>query len=410
MRSTMSKNPALQRRDRPWVGSVLSLLLGPVDLPPLDDVRAALVRVAAENPHARLGWQLDRVAMRWVPGEPTDAMVTEGEPWPEGTDLGDVVDALVADADDQMPLQFVRFPNHLGMVVCHALSDGRSNGAIMEAVAAAASTGDYAPIASHPSGRMPMLSAAWATFGRDPKRFRAAFADRPDRSGPPTAGVMVPWQPSRKTLYASLDGALRDETVATVKATAGKVSNFAVVAIAVIRALQGAGVEVSPVSNVVVDLRTYLDGEWINGNFLGALPIRIDEDTTILEVSQRIRSGMRSARPLAGALLSSARTGSRRHRPTIPTSVDPTAPAVVAFSDVGMRTNIPFSDAGNPVYASSNEPDGPNGVTIVALHTKDASLLSVSFHDNVIDAGRVDAALKALTHDFRRLVFGEEAS
>ena len=71
-----------------------------------------------------------------------------------------------------------------------------------------------------------------------------------------------------------------------------------------------------------------------------------------------------------------------------------------------MRTDIPFEAGGNQVYASSSEPDGPHGVTVVALHTREASLLSVSFHDNVVDAGRVDAALAALTHDFGELVAG----
>ncbi len=406
----MSEPLALQRRDRPWVGSVLSLLLGPVDLPPLDAVRAALRRVATENPHARLGWRLDRATLRWIPGEPTDDMVTEGEPWPIGTDIGAVVDSLVAHADPDLPIQFVRFPRHLGMIVRHALSDGRSNGAIIEAVAAAASTGEYAPVASHPSGRAPMLSAAWATFGRDPQRLRAAFADRPKRPAPPEPGPPVTWSPSRRTLYGSLDGAVRDETVARVKKSAGKVSNFAVVAIALIRALREAGVNVSPISNVVVDLRTYLDGEWINGNFLGALPIRIDEETTIAEVSRQIRSGMRSARPLAGALLSSARTGGRRRRPVTPTVTDPAAPVSVAFSDVGMRTNIPFSPGGEHLYASSSEPDGPHGLTIVALHTREASLVSASFHDNVIDPARVVAALKAFAQDFGRLVDGDGSS
>ncbi|TSD95447.1 hypothetical protein FOV72_14045 [Gordonia rubripertincta] len=405
----MSKTVVLQRRDRPWVGSVLSLLLGPVDMPSTDEVRAAVRRVAAANPHARIGWRLDRDALRWIPGEPTDDMVREVDLWSEDAEIGDVVDGLVAEADEDLPLQFVRFPDHLGMIVRHALSDGRSNGAIIEAVAAEASAGHHAPVASHPSGRAPMLSAVWGAFGRDPKRLRSAFADRPERRAVPAAGVEIPWQPARKTLYTSLDGPSRDETLAEVKRVGGKVSNFAVTATVVIRALHEAGIAVSPVSNVVVDLRTYLGGDWINGNFLGSLPIRIDENTTVTEVSQQIRSGMRTARPLAGGLLSSAKTGGRRHRPTVPTTADPGAATVVTFSDVGMRTDIPFASGGKPLYASSNEPDGPNGLTIVGLHTAEASMLSASFHDNVIDPGRVAAALKLLTHDFGRLARAEGA-
>ncbi|MFC8315034.1 hypothetical protein ACFUEJ_15595 [Gordonia sp. NPDC057258] len=397
---------AVQRRDRPWTGTVLSLLLGPVDLPSVDEVRAALARVAAENPHARIGWRLDTDALRWTPGQPTDDMVTEGKPWAGSTGLGEAVDALVDNADPHLPLQFVVFPRHLGMVVWHALGDGRSNGALIEAVAAAAATGDYKPVASHPSGRAPVLAAAWAAFGRDPKRLRAAFADRPDRPETPPPGPTVPWHPSRKTLYTDIDGSVRDEAIAAARASVGKVSNFAVVAFAVVRALRAAGVDVAPISNVVVDLRTYLDGDWINGNFLGSLPIRIDDETSIADVSQQIRSGLRTGRPLAGAVLSSARTGGRRRRAAIADSVDLGSPAVVSFSDVGMRTDIPFEPDGRQVYASSSEPDGPHGVTVVALHTREASLLSVSFHDNVVDARRVDAALAALTHDFGSLVAG----
>ncbi|MFE0751287.1 hypothetical protein [Gordonia sp. NPDC058843] len=407
IRSTAeAESLSVQRRDRPWVGTVLSLLLGPIDLPSVDGVRAALARVADENPHARIGWRLDRDALRWKPGQPTDAMVSEGEPWTDSTDIGEVVDAMVENADPHLPLQFVVFPDHLGMVVWHALGDGRSNGALIEAVAGAASSGEYKPVASHPSGRAPILAAAWSTFGRNPQRLRAAFADRPDRPATPPPGLTVPWRPSRKTLYASIDGAVRDEAVSAARAAAGKVSNFAVVAFAVIRALREAGIAVAPISNVVVDLRTYLDGDWINGNFLGSLPIRVDDDTSIADVSQSIRSGLRTGRPLAGAVLSSARTGGRRHRTAVPDSVDRLMPAVVSFSDVGMRTDIPFAPGDRPLYASSSEPDGPHGVTVVALHTREASLLSVSFHDNVVDAGRVEAALTALTLDFGTIVAG----
>ncbi|WP_035717242.1 MULTISPECIES: hypothetical protein [Gordonia] len=397
---------ALQRRDRPWVGTVLSLLLGPIDLPPLEGVRAAVARVAEENPHARIGWGLDRDELRWIPGAPTEAMVTEGAAWDDTTGIGEVVDAMVADADPHLPLQFVVYPGYLGMVVWHALGDGRSNGALIEAVAGAASGGGYKPVASHPSGRAPVLAAAWATFGRDPKRLRAAFTDRPDRPETPASGLTVPWRPSRKTLYTSIDGAVRDEALSAAREASGKVSNFAVMAFAVTRALREAGIVIAPISNVVVDLRTYLDGDWINGNFLGSLPIRIDDRTSISDVSQSIRSGLRTGRPLAGAVLSSVRTGGRRHRTAIPESADRGMPAVVSFSDVGMRTDIPFAPGGRPVYASSSEPDGPHGVTVVGLHTREASLLSVSFHDNVVDADRVGAALAALTHDFGAIVAG----
>jgi hypothetical protein len=65
---------------------------------------------------------------------------------------------------------------------------------------------------------------------------------------------------------------------------------------------------------------------------------------------------------------------------------------------------IPFSASEPSFFAASGKPDGPHGVTIGITHTPDTTTISANFHDNVVDAARMQQALDALAADPLRLL------
>ena len=405
----MSESFPIQRRDRPWADSHVAYLIGPLPMPPTSEVRAAAARIVRAYPDSRIHWGMDGGGQRWTTGQLPESLVTESI-WDDSKQLGEIVDAMRSDAAIRHPLAFVRFPNYLGMAMSHAVADGRNGIAMIEAVAHGAISGGLPDYQAHPSGRFPLLSAALRTFGRRPTLVRDALADRHPSEDPAASDIRVPWSASRRTVVASVPRPLGVEMASRAEELGVKASFFSLMTCALLRALNGAGIEAARDVIVMVDLRRYLGSDWIDGNFVAAVPMRIGVGTTPQELSGMIGQTMRSGRPLASQMLSSTRVGGRR-RPSVdvPNSMDPHAPARITLSDLGnvpRTSGLQFLEGQSSVCAATAVPDGPHGVTFAFAHTPTDTVITVAFHDNVTDAGKLDCALRALATDPAGLLFG----
>jgi hypothetical protein len=201
-------------------------------------------------------------------------------------------------------------------------------------------------------------------------------------------------------MAASFPRALRDEMISTVADLKPKVSPFALLTCAMLRALDEAGITVSPDVNMMVDLRRYLGAGWIDGNLVAAVPMRIGADTTPQDFSAMIRTTMKSGRPLANAMLTSLRSGGR-HVKCAPCAdrIDPNAPVRVTVTDLGnlpQLDRLPYTDE-LVDYVGTGIPDGPHGVTLAFAHTAYSTTVTAAFHDNVIDPARMERALQIVT-------------
>ncbi len=263
----------VERRDRPWLDSRVAYLIGPLDVPPVDRLREAVRRLCEAYPAGRLNWRLDESRRRWWADRSPEAIVTEGI-WRSGLvggrqRRGDPLDPTVPG-----PLALVRCENHLCLVLSHAIGDGAYATAVMPAVLHGAISGELAEW-PHRSGRFPLLTAGMRTFGRHPSMIRTAVDDRHPLAETAGSGSLQPWAPSRRAMAASFPRALRDEMISTVAGSKPKVSPFALLTCAMLRALDEAGIAVSPDVNMMVDLRRYLGAGWIDGNLVAAVPMRI---------------------------------------------------------------------------------------------------------------------------------------
>jgi hypothetical protein len=388
----MNLTTVVQRRDRPWLGAYVGALIGPFAMPSTEQVRDAVAALVNRYPDSRLNWCLDATGRRWRRTRTAESIVTEAG-WCEDLSVGGVLDAIVRDASLDPPLSLIRFPNYLGLKMSHGIGDGRIFNTILTAVAHTAMTSEIRPWPAQRAGRSPLAAAACMTFGRHPSLIRAAVADRFPKESVQHAASHA-WSPSRRTIAIPIKHSEFDE----MNSLSGKSENgpnrYAVQIGLLLRALRAVGLKVSREVNVVVDLRRYLGWRFIDGNFLAGVPMQMGPEMTPAQVAKTMKASVHSGRPLATQMLSSLRSG--RARTAAVNSIDPDAAIRVTFSGLASPEydDLPFLSSSQVVVAGSVEPDGPGGLTFLMTQMSSVTWINASFHDNVIDAAKVEQALR----------------
>lgn len=396
--NSVTKSFAMQRRDRPWVGTYVTILSGPFAMPSVEVIRDAVAAVGDRYQHSRLTWGFDDEKRRWVTARNMESVVVERD-WDGRLDYGRVVDGVAGDASLEPPLTFVRFPDHFAMKMSHSLGDGLIFVSVVAAVMLAAVTGEVVPWPTHPAGRLPLLRAGLRTFGRNPALVQSALRDRPRSNRVDTRARTRPWTPSRHSVHVYLPPDQSGEVYSWAAKHAPGASRFAVQTALLMAGLRRAGMELSDDVRVMVDLRSYLGSGLIDGNFFAGVPMQLDWNMTPEQISRIVKATKASGRPLANQMLTSLRVGAAMPPPT---EVEEGALPQVTFSYVGAPPQIdmlPYLPDHEPVYASRVEPGGPTGLTFLQGHCRGGMLLTACFHDNVIDPEPVAAALALIRSD-----------
>lgn len=393
-----TKMHAMARRDRPWVDANVTIVSGPFAMPSVEVIRDAVVAVAQRYPDSRLTWGIDDTKRRWVTDRSAESIVVERD-WGDDSSFGNVLDSMAKDASMEPPLALVRYPNHFGMKMSHSLGDGLMFVTVVAAALLTAVTGEVMPWPTVAAGRLPLLRAAMRTFGRNPALMRSTIRDRFRPNDPGDQGAPRPWRPSRHTIYTALPSSQTDEIYSWGAKHAPAASRFAIQAALLLRALRRVDMRISDDVRVMVDLRSYLGAGLIDGNFFAGVPMRIDWDTTPEQISATVQATKASGRPLANQLATSLRLGSAIPPQSV---VNAGLLPQVTFTYIGAPPQIdwlPYLPDHRPVYAASVEPGGPHGLTFVQGHSRGQMILNACFHDNVIDAARLAAAMKLVSAD-----------
>lgn len=387
--------PRMLTRDQRWLSSVVSVVCGPFDMPSAETLRAAVARFSHDFP--RTLWRPDTDGAHWIADRDPDDVVVEHD-WNEAG-VGAVLDDIVDDDDLALPLTVIRYPNHIGVKMSHGLGDGQSFLLVPAAILLTAIAGEPPKWPLRRSGPFPLAIAAGRTFGRHPGRIRAALDDRISVSETPGSGLVQDFTPARTTIHVSLD---RDKAAALFELGGRRfpgASRFALQVTAVLNALRAASVEVSSEVRIVMDLRRYLDWAPIDGNFLAGVPMALEAGMSPEAVSQCISRTTKSARPLAGQLVSVLR---RTGAPAPVTAFDPAAPPRMTFSNLGripMLEALPYLPGQRVDYGGSVDPEGPHGITVLMGENSGTLTIDLVFHSTVISAERIGAAMDLLSAD-----------
>lgn len=395
--------PPLDRLAASW--HVLSRL-GPLELPTREALVAALRRVASVGPDARVGLLPGRPGHWTWDAARLDAAVQRMVVVDETGELGRLdasaaLSALADRVDRSLPVQFVLSGQHLLAVYDHAVVDARFTAALPGALIDLAAGSAMPEWITAVGARRPLVSALVATFVRHPRRVLDLVASRGASRGgalapasraeaqhdahvdaarsapPPSAGGPAPHRVAvvraegTAEAYRALRRRLREVDPAP--------SFAAAVLVMLRRALLDEGVDLDPLSDVVYDVRQWLDGDdQVPGNFVTALPIGGGLDA--LAVERALRATVSSGRPLAALAIGAARETLRPRRsapatasggpgpsPARPGSV----PARVSLSSVGVVRSIqrlPWVRDGRPAEAAyAVDPVGPGAVSVQLL-------------------------------------------
>ena len=134
------------------------------------DRRASTGRfgLAGRYPHSRLAWGFEDAKRRWRTDRAVESIGVVERDWDSGLRVGNVLDGIARDESLEPPLTFIRYPDHWGMRMSHSLGDGPMFITVLAAPLMTAVAKQQLPWPASPGGRMPLLSAAWRTFGRHP--------------------------------------------------------------------------------------------------------------------------------------------------------------------------------------------------------------------------------------------------
>jgi hypothetical protein len=381
-------------------------------MPSTDALRQAVTALAERYPDSRLTWRLDPTKRYWRNDRTAESIVTEGD-WYDDVEIGRHLDAIAGDASLHPPLALIRYPNHLGVKMSHALGDARLFVTVIAAVLHTSLAGEVVPWPAQSGARFPLAAAAWRTFGKHPSALRAAITDRRSHhiaEVDEKPAVTRSWSPSRRTVNITMPREQGDEILAWGKKFAPGANRFGLQAAFVLRALKKAGIEISDDVRIVVDLRKYLGWQYIDGNFVAGVSMRIGSGMSPEQISARVKATIRSGRPLAGHMIASIYGFTAT--PAV-TSVNVNDRPRVTFTDVGHQPvidSLPFLPNSPIVWSASVQPEGPLGLTIMTGETKRLMGVVTTFHDNAVDADLVTQAMNLMKTDPIGLLSGDEAS
>ncbi|WP_286929321.1 MULTISPECIES: hypothetical protein [Aeromicrobium] len=400
--------------DRLLGGSRIRQSFSPLDLPPLELLGDALVRLAAHGPHTRAGFvKADDEHWRYVGAGIAERLPEIFRVVPEGT-AESAQDWLAAHLVEDLPLQFAVKGDELASAFDHVLLDAPLASS-MPTIIVTMAGGAPVPSLFDTVTERPVTRALWNTFGRHPGTLLTLLRSRgaaPEVAALPAGAVereddRVPLvDPGHLThrLHRSCDV----EQMAGVRewgAAHGLGISPTMILLAA-AATQQAGIPIEPQGDLVVDLRRYLPkGVTTGGNFITGVSVPVwGEGFEPPMVGERLSTMLDSGRPLAAVAARLLRA--RRRPPTAPTEADTVPRPVRARTSVSNPGVLRIYEA-LPWKVPPAErrvvhgTDGvvPNAIGWISSTDAGQFRVSVSFRADVFDPALVDRAATLMFTD-----------
>ncbi len=403
--------------------------MGPLAVPPVDDLRAAATAWAERVPRARLRQDLDAPAGLWrehaASAEEAGhaAVVLREGPGPDGAGFGAFcrdVDALRAGST---PVRWVVSGRYLSLALDHAVGDAGLMMALLSGLVTTARTGELPTVLEQPDTGHPLARALAHHYrGRWDRVRAAAAAVQP--GGPVQPGEPRQQDGDRRPAMTAVHAFASPETSTRLKAWRREhAPGRAVTAVhtSLVRAgLAAAGAPPRGRPIVLVDARRYLPaGSSVHGNFVAGLDLPVTDRWGIDEVDDALARALEAGRPLTAMSAGITRGAARALRARVGAALAPSGggqppPArsqrapldprpVVAVTGMGGFASIErlpwVAPPGERLFSSMSTASPREGVTAAITEVGRALQVSLSFHGSVFDAAVMQDAVRRITQD-----------
>ena len=398
-------------------------IFGPAEVPDRQTAIRRLQAMVDAGPAMRLCLEPSTTSRRWgraatgiaesvvdVPGSPDDPIA-------------------ILDHVRRLPESGVRVGlsgDHVAIDFSHGLGDTAFCEAVADILVGAVSVDD--PRWDRYRHRIPPLPlAAAATFGSDPRRLWRLGGLHRRRPRPETSDSVAAVDPgsghsSPVLRIAPTARSVRvdAEDVARFRALRDQylpgVGMFAIYTVALIEALDAAGVPLNPAVTIPFDVRPYLPrGVDTLATFSAGLAVPITTATSPAELQSLLAESAATGRPVANLLISSAkiRLASRARLAADAWEV-PDAGEVRADLLHSFIGRVPHSDAiiwkdpSRAVNHTVSDPISPRGVTVTSAMIGDGALcMTAAFHPEHLDAQSIEKALTSIPTTIDDVVAGK---
>lgn len=398
--------------DSPWLRAQSRVAIGRLDLPPIADLRAAFVELAAQGERTRLGFTISASARHWLfdphrLAELAEQMVVEHEPpsftGPDPDEVGyrELEHLLrTTEVDNTTAAHFTRAGDHLIFAQNHALGDAHLTFQLPSALVALA-RGESMPAwvtatqAAHPLWRAVTHAVR---PGRNP--LAGLLRERISRINRHTSGRILSseWTPQPQTAFRCLSRESWQEVKNWRREHAPQASLASLQLVILRQALASAGIAITPETVVLYDCRRYLPGrEQVRGNFVVARSQQLGDSPE--SISATLVNTLEQAQPLATLVAATAKNALRqprtRHDP--PAQVDAECLPTFVFPPRSPEVEaMPWQRPDLRWLAVSSGPPRANAVTATMMLLGGRLSTSICYHPDVIEPTAVHAAISLM--------------
>ncbi|WNG89880.1 hypothetical protein C6A87_012480 [Mycobacterium sp. ITM-2016-00317] len=286
-----------------------AVVLGPVALPPLDELTARLLAMAEAGPAARIalqpstsdtGWRFSPSALRravsstdHVPADPVELLTTLRQ-CPGGG------------------LRILAAGDHLAIDFSHGLGEVPLLDMLVGVLLGAVDPRDDAVWAPYRRAAPPLVLAGVRAIGLSPQRLLPLWRQHRRNAGAPepaVGGGTRTLVPSPATRVAQVPAEMLADLRRLRDSALPGVNMFAVQTCALHEAFAAAGLDVDPAVTVPFDVRRYLpDGHSTLASFSAGLDFTLDRDDGPQRLQAEMTAAARMARPVANLLAGTVKT------------------------------------------------------------------------------------------------------
>ncbi|MDG4668931.1 hypothetical protein [Mycobacterium sp. 236(2023)] len=386
-----------------------AVIVGPVDVPPLDELTARFAAMAEAGPEARVGLQPSTTTTRWRydPGLAGDVFETTTRP------PGEEPIALLT-ALRQTPGNGIRIlvgGDYLAIDFSHGLGEVPLLDLLIGVLLGAVDPRDAAVWAPYRHRASPLLTAGLRAIGLGPQRLVPLWRQhRRNSSLPaetaPSANADIAPSPATRVTHIPADTV--DELRRQRNSALPDVNMFAIYTHALHSAFAAAGFDVDPTVTVPFDVRRYLPKDFSTlASFSAGLDFRLDHESGPRRLQTEMARAAQMARPVANLMAATLKTRMAMRTGRQPQWLVPDHPRLhLLHSSLGTVPHRPwtFSDPARAGIMVASDPVSPGGVTVTSASAMGSMWLTAEFHDTLFDAGKIGAALDSVPTQVSQLL------